>query len=54
MKIDNVFGFEIDDELLVERIAGRRTHLASGRSYHIKYKPSKVPGKDDITGEDLV
>jgi len=54
MKIDNVFAFEIDDDLLVDRIAGRRVHLGSGRSYHIKFKPSKVPGKDDITGEDLI
>jgi len=54
MKIDNVFAFEIDDDLLVDRIAGRRVHLGSGRSYHIKFKPSKVPGKDDVTGEDLI
>ena len=54
MKIDQVFSFEIDDKLLIERIAGRRTHLGSGRSYHIKFKPPKVPGKDDITGEELI
>jgi adenylate kinase len=54
MKIDNVFSFDIDDSLLIERIAGRRIHLTSGRSYHIKYKPPHVPGKDDITNEDLV
>jgi adenylate kinase len=54
MKIDQVFSFEIDDKLLIERIAGRRTHLGSGRSYHIKFKPPKVPGKDDITKEELI
>jgi adenylate kinase len=34
-------------------MAGRRMHLASGRSYHIKYNPPKIEGKDDVTGEDL-
>lgn len=36
------------------RITGRRIHAASGRSYHILFKPPKVEGKDDITGEDLM
>ena len=35
-------------------MAGRRAHLASGRTYHVKFNPPKVEGKDDVTGEDLV
>mmetsp|Transcript_21834 Transcript_21834/g.3627 ORF Transcript_21834/g.3627 Transcript_21834/m.3627 type:complete len:93 (-) Transcript_21834:196-474(-) len=46
--------FSIDDELLAERIVNRRVHLASGRTYNVKFAPPKVEGKDDVTGEDLV
>jgi len=53
-KIQSVVNFEIADETLVERITGRRVHPASGRSYHVKFAPPKVEGKDDITGEPLI
>lgn len=53
-QIDKVFKFNVKDELLTERITGRRIHKKSGRSYHLKYNPPKVDGKDDITGEDLM
>ena len=52
--IDYVLEFDVPDEIIVERMSGRRVHLASGRTYHIVYNPPKVEGKDDITGEDLV
>ena len=52
-KIDKVIEFKVDDDVLVERIEGRRIHKASGRSYHTKFNPPKVEGKDDVTGEDL-
>jgi adenylate kinase len=35
-------------------MSGRRVHVASGRTYHVKYNPPKVQGKDDVTGEDLI
>jgi adenylate kinase len=44
----------VDDEEIVQRIAGRRVHEASGRVYHTVYNPPKIAGKDDITGEALV
>lgn len=44
----------VPDSDIVERISGRRTHPASGRSYHVRFNPPKQEGKDDITGEDLV
>ena len=52
-KIDRVVEFAVDDDILIERIEGRRIHKASGRSYHVKFNPPKVEGKDDVTGEDL-
>lgn len=53
-KIDHVLEFKVNDEILVERISGRRIHPGSGRSYHVKFNPPKTEGKDDETGEDLV
>merc|ERR1711997_683225 len=52
--LDAVVEFSIDDSLLVRRICGRWFHLASGRSYHEEFRPPKVQGVDDITGEPLV
>ncbi len=54
IKIDYVLEFDVPDEVIVERMSGRRVHPASGRSYHIIYNPPKIAGKDDITGEDLI
>ena len=39
---------------MLERIEGRRIHLASGRSYHLKFNPPLVDGLDDLTGEPLI
>jgi adenylate kinase len=47
-KLDGVINFKVDDSILVERITGRLVHPASGRSYHIKFAPPKVEGKDDV------
>ena len=52
--IDFVVEIDVPDSEIVERMSGRRAHLASGRTYHVKYNPPKVEGKDDVTGEDLV
>ncbi|MDR1648122.1 MAG: adenylate kinase [Zoogloeaceae bacterium] len=52
--LDVVVEVDIPDADIVERIVGRRVHPASGRSYHVKFNPPKVAGKDDATGEDLV
>jgi adenylate kinase len=53
IKVDYVLEFDVPDELIVDRIIGRRVHTASGRVYHTKFNPPQVEGKDDITGEDL-
>lgn len=52
--IDYVLEISVPDEAIIERMSGRRVHMASGRSYHVKFNPPKVEGKDDVTGEDLV
>lgn len=52
--LDFVLVIEVDDSEIIERMSGRRVHPASGRTYHVKYNPPKVAGKDDVTGEDLI
>lgn len=52
--LDGVIYFDTPDDALVQRISGRRIHPASGRVYHTVFHPPKVPGKDDVTGEDLI
>ncbi|MDP0376558.1 adenylate kinase [Glaesserella parasuis] len=54
VKIDFVLEFDVADEVIVDRMSGRRVHQPSGRTYHVVYNPPKVEGKDDITGEDLI
>lgn len=54
VEIDSVLEFDVPDEVIVKRMAGRRAHLPSGRTYHVVYNPPKVEGVDDVTGEPLV
>ena len=53
INVDHVLEFDVPDEVIVERMAGRRVHSGSGRVYHLVYNPPKVEGKDDVTGDDL-
>ncbi|MFZ4834060.1 adenylate kinase [Rouxiella sp. Mn2063] len=53
IQVDFVLEFDVPDELIVDRIVGRRVHAPSGRVYHVKYNPPKVEGQDDVTGEEL-
>ena len=52
--IDMVIEIDVPDNVILDRLSGRRTHIASGRIYHIHNNPPKIQGKDDVTGEDLV
>jgi adenylate kinase len=52
--IDYVVEIDVPDSAIVERMSGRRSHPESGRTYHIKFNPPKIDGKDDVTGEDLI
>jgi len=52
--VDYVVEIDVNDEEIIQRMAGRRMHLFSGRTYHVIYNPPKIEGKDDETGEELV
>jgi len=54
VKIDVVLEIDVPDASIIERMSGRRVHVASGRTYHVKFNPPKAAGKDDITGEPLI
>jgi adenylate kinase len=54
VKLDYVLEIDVPFEAIVERMSGRRSHAASGRTYHVKFNPPKVSGIDDITGEPLI
>ena len=54
VKLDYVLEIDVPFDAIIERMSGRRSHAASGRTYHVKYNPPKVEGKDDVTGEPLI
>lgn len=54
VKLDVVLEIDVPDEAIIERMSGRRSHAASGRTYHVKFNPPKVEGLDDVTGEPLI
>jgi len=54
VKIDYVLEIDVPFEAIIERMGGRRSHSASGRTYHVQYNPPKVEGQDDVTGELLI
>ncbi|MDD5175966.1 MAG: adenylate kinase [Sterolibacterium sp.] len=54
VNLDYVLEIDVADEEIITRMSGRRVHLGSGRTYHVKFNPPKVAGKDDVSGEDLI
>jgi len=52
--LDYVMEIHVDDKEIIERMSGRRVHLSSGRTYHVRFNPPKKEGLDDLTGEPLV
>ncbi|MDO9088521.1 MAG: adenylate kinase [Burkholderiaceae bacterium] len=54
VKIDYVLEIDVPFDAIIERMSGRRSHVASGRTYHVKFNPPKVAGVDDVTGEPLI
>ena len=54
VRIDYVLEIDVPDSDIIERMSGRRMHPASGRTYHVRFNPPRVAGKDDLTGEDLI
>jgi adenylate kinase len=54
VKLDCVLEIDVPFDAIIERMSGRRAHVASGRTYHVKFNPPKVEGHDDVTGEPLI
>ncbi|MBK6007905.1 adenylate kinase [Ramlibacter ginsenosidimutans] len=54
VKIDYVLEIDVPFAAIVERMSGRRSHPASGRTYHVKFNPPRMQGVDDVTGEPLI
>ena len=54
VKLDYVLEIDVPFDAIIERMSGRRAHVASGRTYHVKFNPPQVEGKDDVTGEALI
>lgn len=52
--LDYVLEIDVPDGDIIDRMGGRRVHVASGRTYHVRFNPPKVAGKDDVTGEPLI
>jgi adenylate kinase len=52
--LDYVIEIDVPDAAIVERMSGRRVHVASGRTYHVKFNPPRATGRDDVTGEPLI
>jgi adenylate kinase len=52
--IDYVLEIDVPDEEIIARMGGRRVHLASGRTFHVRFNPPKVADRDDATGEPLI
>jgi adenylate kinase len=52
--LDYVLEIDVPDAAIIERMSGRRVHVASGRTYHVRFNPPRVAGVDDITGEPLI
>lgn len=53
VRIDYVLEIDVPDDEIIDRMGGRRVHLPSGRSYHVRFNPPKVADRDDVTGEPL-
>ncbi|MBX3614050.1 MAG: adenylate kinase [Burkholderiaceae bacterium] len=53
VRIDYVLEIDVPDEEIIDRMGGRRVHLPSGRTYHVRFNPPKVADRDDVTGEPL-
>jgi len=54
VKLDAVLEISVPDSDIIDRMSGRRVHVASGRTYHVKFNPPKTAGRDDVTGEPLI
>lgn len=54
VRVDVVLEITVPDTDIIERMSGRRVHVASGRTYHVRFNPPKVDGRDDVSGDPLI
>jgi adenylate kinase len=54
VKLDYVLEIDVPFDAIIERMGGRRVHVASGRTYHVRFNPPKLEGIDDLSGEALI
>ena len=54
VQLDVVLEIDVPSEAIIERMSGRRVHMASGRTYHVKFNPPQKDGIDDVSGEPLI
>ncbi len=54
VRLDAIVEIKVPDHAIVDRMSGRRIHMASGRTYHVQHNPPKISGKDDVTGDPLI
>ncbi len=54
VSLDHVLEIDVPDAAIIERMSGRRVHVASGRTYHVRFNPPRREGLDDETGEALI
>lgn len=54
IRVDFVLEIAVPDAEIIDRMSGRRVHVASGRTYHVKFNPPRIEGRDDATGEPLI
>lgn len=54
VRLDYVLEIDVPDSSIIDRMSGRRVHVASGRTYHVRFNPPKIEGRDDVTGEELI
>lgn len=52
--VDKVVSIDLKDDVIVERLSGRRVCLKCGAAYHVKYNPPKVDGICGVCGDNLV
>jgi adenylate kinase len=52
--IDRILEIDVPEEEIIERMSGRRVHVGSGRTYHLRFNPPRTPGIDDVTGDPLI
>lgn len=52
--IDTAISLDIDDEIIIKRMTGRRTCPKCGMTYHLEHNPPKIKNICDKCGSELI